>query len=238
MKKIIGIIISVLLAVLIFILLIGDFSARTVSGTTGFSELTEKYTYDKNPVYKSESEKFMRYEGNSNIVMLGNSITSQADWTYLLGRNDVLNRGISGDITEGMLRRLVSVIKVKPSICFLMCGINDITRRVPYEETLSNIKTIAQILKTNGIIPVIQSVLYTESRFFSSEYNNPIVTELNDDLIKFCGEENIDFIDLNRFLSENNSLKPEYTDDGLHLNAKGYEVWSKVLNSYLKLNGK
>jgi len=203
-----------------------------------YSTTDKPYTYDMNPVYKSETERFMRSDEKSDIVMFGNSITSQADWNELLGREDIVNRGISGDITEGMLKRIRSVLKVKPKYCFLMGGINDITRRVPYEETLSNLKTIAEILKTNGIIPVMQSVLYTESRFFSSDYNNPIVTKLNDDIMEFCSENRIDFLDLNRFLSENNSLKAEYTDDGLHLNAKGYEVWGKVLNSYLKMSDK
>jgi lysophospholipase L1-like esterase len=203
-----------------------------------YSTSDKPYTYDMNPVYKSETERFMRSDEKSDIVMFGNSITSQADWNELLGREDIVNRGISGDITEGMLKRIRSVLKVKPKYCFFMGGINDITRRVSYEKTLSNIQIISETLKTNGIIPVIQSVLYTESRFFSSDYNNPIVTKLNDDIMEFCSENGIDFIDLNRYMSENNSLRSEYTHDGLHLNAEGYAVWSRILTTYLKLNNK
>ncbi len=225
------------LASTVFVFIFLNMNDRRITRVSTAEIAEGSYTYDMNPLYKSETERFMASEEKADIVMLGNSITSQADWSVLLNRNDVLNRGISGDITEGMLRRLESVIKVKPSMCFLMGGINDITRRVPYEDTLSNLKTIAEILKTNGITPVIQSVLYTENRFFSSEYNNPIVKKLNEDLMEFCSENKIDFLDLNRFMSKDNSLKAEYTDDGLHLNAKGYEVWSKVLNSYLKLSG-
>ena len=41
------------------------------------------------------------------IVFLGNSITEQGgDWGKRLGWSSLKNRGISGDVTEGVLRDL------------------------------------------------------------------------------------------------------------------------------------
>jgi len=219
----------ILLAVVTILLIRGNYKGRTEKFLQNKLEMKDTYSYDMNPIYKRETEKFMLYDKQADIVMLGNSITEQADWNELLKRNDVINRGISGDITEGMLMRLSSVLKAKPKYCFFMGGINDITRRVSYDKTLKNIKKIAEELKANGITPVIQSVLYTEIRFDGYEYNNPIVTILNEDLKKYCAEKEIIFLDLNEYLSANSMLKSEYSDDGLHLNSSGYAAWARIL---------
>ena len=45
--------------------------------------------------------------GYNKIVFLGNSITKGGgDWNKRLGTSNIVNRGISGDITEGVLERL------------------------------------------------------------------------------------------------------------------------------------
>ena len=43
-----------------------------------------------------------------------------------LGIENVRNRGISGDVTDGVLLRLGELIKYKPTSIFIMIGINDL----------------------------------------------------------------------------------------------------------------
>src|SRR5215469_2048183 len=57
------------------------------------------------------------------IIFLGNSITQFGDWKKLLNDSTVINRGIGGDITFGVLKRLDDVIKRQPSKLFLLIGI-------------------------------------------------------------------------------------------------------------------
>ena len=46
--------------------------------------------------------------GFKKIVFLGNSITEGAkSWNKRLNQKNIVNRGVSGDITEGVLERLV-----------------------------------------------------------------------------------------------------------------------------------
>jgi hypothetical protein len=47
-----------------------------------------------------------RSEVQAPIVVVGDSIAEQGDWQGLLGRVDVLNRGISGDQTTHVLARM------------------------------------------------------------------------------------------------------------------------------------
>lgn len=232
--KIFLIISNLILLTIVIVLTIQDGFIKR--GTDIFKRLSgakDTYTFDMNPNYRIKKEQFDMMNGQSEIVMLGNSITEQINWNELLGRDDIANRGISGDITEGMLLRIDSVLKLRPAFCFFMGGVNDITRRISYEKILSNIEEIINVLSAEGIETVVQSVLYTEDRFYSSAYNNPIISELNRDLKKYCTEKGIIFLDLNAHLSQNGKLRSEYTHDGLHLNAEGYAVWGKVLEDFL-----
>ncbi|NOR45308.1 MAG: GDSL family lipase [Candidatus Delongbacteria bacterium] len=223
-----------LLLVIAFLIIKGNLWDRTSQYITRKMNVQDEYSYLDNPKYKPKSENFMLFNRQADIVMLGNSITAGINWNELLGRKDIANRGINGDITEGMLNRMNSVLKVKPKVCFFLGGINDLTRRVPPENIIANIKNIVNILLTNDIKPILQSIIYTEKRFYDFEHNNKYVTIINDELKKFAEEKNILFLDLNEHLSENNTLKAEYTHDGLHLNAKGYVVWGKIVKDIIE----
>ncbi len=220
MKKFLIILNIVLLLIVIILLIKGDLWNRSRG-------------YNDNYMYKPETEKFMLFSKQADIVMLGNSITAGIDWSELLDRKDIVNRGINGDITEGMLNRMNSVIKVKPKICFFMGGINDLSRRVSPDKTVVNIKNIINILLENDIKPVLQSILYTNEMFYDFEHNNKYVTIFNEKLKKFANEKGVLYLDMNEYLSENNLLKAEYTPDGLHLNAEGYIVWGQIVKGII-----
>lgn len=75
-----------------------------------------------------------------HIIFLGNSITEMGNWKQLMNDTTVLNRGISGDITFGVLKRLDDVIKKQPSKLFLLIGINDIGKDIPDAVIADNIR--------------------------------------------------------------------------------------------------
>ncbi len=170
--------------------------------------------------------------------MLGNSITYRVDWSELLNRNDVINRGIGSDITEGFLNRLKYIYSVDPKICYIMGGVNDIAQKIPQEVTVQNIRIIIDSLKQHRIIPVLQSVLYVAENYRNSEFMNQKINSLNSELVKVAGDCNITFLDLNASLSSGNRLIGEYAlNDGIHLTGAGYEKWKIVLLNDLKKRG-
>ena len=79
-----------------------------------------------------------------DIVFIGNSITELGgDWGKRLDCSSVKNRGISGDVTEGVLKRLGEITYVKPKKIFLKIGINDLFQdELTPEYVASNIKSI------------------------------------------------------------------------------------------------
>lgn len=168
---------------------------------------------------------------NVNIVMLGNSITANAkNWNKWLKRKDTHNAGQGGYTTGQMLWHMdTTVISLHPKICFVMAGINDLFNNISPDVILRNQIRILTKLKANNIKPVLQLTLYT--------HDNPAlakrVDEINDAIKNYCEQEGIDVIDLNILLSNDKSLKKEYTTDGTHLTDAAYRIWSDELTRYL-----
>ncbi|MCK4835374.1 MAG: GDSL family lipase [Candidatus Aminicenantes bacterium] len=192
-------------------------------------------TYFKRvPMESQQGLNSNKHPGHGRIVMLGNSVTFRTDWRILLNRNDVLNRGINGNTTGDMLKRLNAIIDMKPEYCFIMGGINDIFLGFSLNEIFENYVEIIKLLNDSGIRTVIQSTLYVSGALPDSDEINVQVGRLNQNLKEFSGKNAIPFIDLNRTMSKNHRLFSDYTVDGVHLSKKGYETWSQILIPFIK----
>ena len=176
-----------------------------------------------------------------DYVFLGNSITAGTDWAKLLNLPQAKNRGISGDITFGVLERLQDVIDGKPRKVFILIGINDISRNIPDSLILRNYKLMIERIRKgskktqiyfNTLLPVNASFAKFKNHYGKDDHILYINSE-----IKKLAAKNVIIIDLyQQFLDRDNHLKAELTKDGLHLIPEGYQVWAKFLNStgYLK----
>ncbi len=165
----------------------------------------------------------------AKVVVLGDSISERADWNQLLSRTDIVNRSISTDTVEGFLTRLPDVYALNPDYCLMMGGINDILSGTPVDEIMNNFVRIVEILRAHKITPVFQSTLYVSTEVLQWEENNRQVDELNRRLKEYAATEKIEFIDVNKGLSENGALNPKYSYDGVHLVAAGYAKWREML---------
>jgi lysophospholipase L1-like esterase len=191
-------------------------------------------------LYEFEAQLYESYpHSKTDIVFLGNSITDRVDLNELLGMSNVHNRGISGDITFGVLQRLDEVINGQPAKVFILIGINDVSRNIPDSVILSNYKKIVKRIKTGSPHTKIyfQTLMPVNNEFtqFKNHYNKDEHILWLNEQIKILGKkEKITVIDLYPdFLNDQNKLNKEYTLDGLHPNAEGYKVWKSILLKYL-----
>jgi lysophospholipase L1-like esterase len=192
--------------------------------------------------YKELATKFRAEEkSKKEFVFLGNSITAGTDWTQLLNLPNAKNRGISGDITFGVLERLDEVIARKPAKVFVLIGINDISRNIPDSLILRNYKRIISRIRSGSrrsqiyfytLLPVNSSFGKFKNHYGKDEH----ILWLNDQIRKFSAKK-VTVIDLYpKFLDENNHLKANLTKDGLHLIPEGYQLWAEILRSGRYLN--
>ncbi len=160
--------------------------------------------------------------------MLGDSITARGDWKNLFIKEScIVNLGIDGDTTKGILNRIDTVISLEEKMLFLMVGVNDLCTSIPLNEIFQNYVKILEKLVNTNIKLVIQAIVFTQMKAVNKK-----ILEFNLMLEEYCRIKQLIFFDINPYLSEDNLLKEVYTTDGLHLNNKAYEIWAKKIEDY------
>jgi lysophospholipase L1-like esterase len=210
---------------------------------SAFSQNTSWDSTFRPASYDVKVAQFKSYANSpGDIIFLGNSITANTDWSELLGIPNVKNRGISGDITFGVVERLKEVTEGKPAKVFILIGVNDISRNIPYEYMVQNYEKIISALKTASPATkiYIQTLLPTNNTYdkFKNHYNkDEKILAINQFIRELASKEKITLIDLYpHFLDGDKKLDKQYTIDGLHLSAAGYFKWKEILDKggYLK----
>lgn len=169
------------------------------------------------------------------IAFVGNSITEGGKWQELFQQKNIINRGISGDVTYGILARLDEVLESKPAKVFLLSGVNDMKRGTPNEVILNNFKRMIVMVKTQSPKTTLymQSVLPVNEGMLPAIYaqvKNAKIKDLNQKLEALCKEMGVNYINLHPALAdEKGSLKKELSIDGLHLRQASYVLWANEL---------
>ncbi|WP_270640307.1 GDSL-type esterase/lipase family protein [Longibaculum muris] len=155
----------------------------------------------------------------------------------------IINRGISAETTDSMLKRIEkTVLVMKPKNLVMLMGINDIAAKVDNQQIVNNIKqmitlTKQQSPKTHIILQAVYPINKTDreslfDKFQLRDRDNHTIDELNEMLESLAKEEKITFLNVNSYLMDKNKeLKKEYTFDGLHPNMQGYlAIRDAILN--------
>jgi lysophospholipase L1-like esterase len=182
-------------------------------------------------------KNYNRYSKPNGIVFVGDSITQDFNVYEYFPDQNVYNRGIGGDTSKGVLRRLdVSVFELKPSQVFLQIGTNDLEllndgvegvfNRT--KEIIQKIKSFDEKIKINlvSVYPVNKAI---DPKTVGKRSNEDIKA-LNQKLKTIDG---VMYIDLYSKLVKDDALNPAYTLEGLHLNQQGYEVLIKTFKQYI-----
>ena len=174
-----------------------------------------------------------------NIVFVGNSITDGGEWNELFGDTRIKNRGISGDITAGIIFRLPEIAKRKPAKVFLMIGTNDLSKGISADSVVKNILLISSYLKQESPATkfFVQSILPVNNvfgKFNGHTGNGEKINFVNERLKENADSASYTFIDLYTvFKDEQGRLKVEFTNDGLHLKGEAYLLWKHLLYPYV-----
>lgn len=160
------------------------------------------------------------------IVFLGDSITEGGQWHEWFPDLAVANRGIGGDTTTGVLKRLHTAAAGPPSAVFLLIGTNDLSLQYPTEEIAANVDRIVTAIRADGLDTqiILQSVMPRKAE------RREHIQELNDRYRQIAHAHGIRFLDLWPALAdEDGALNRAFTSDDLHLNGAGYRAWINLL---------
>lgn len=230
---------------ILFILLAFLFAGISYPQNGQKKTAASKPTYLSNPIYQQQMELYDVYKTTqADIIMLGDSRTQGAVWSELLNRPGVIGRGIESDILEGYASRMFNVLKLRPKICFVSGGINDLySGSYTVEQVYQLFINIIADLKAKKIIPVIEATIYA-GKDWGKTWNltpadnrgrNVDIAKLNKMLSDYAKRNNIDFLDINsRLVTSDNFLRPEMTWDGIHFRAAAYKIWAEEVDKVLR----
>jgi lysophospholipase L1-like esterase len=169
-----------------------------------------------------------------DVVFLGNSITEQGgDWSQRFQANNVKNRGIAGDVTAGVLKRLGEIGYYKPKAVFLLIGINDLfnTKSTP-GYVANNIFTIATTIHEASPHTKIyvQTILPTSTEALVDK-----IRQTNKLIESNAPTKPVTVLDIYTLFADSNGfMKQELTRDGVHLTEAGYQLWTAAIKKYVQ----
>ena len=169
------------------------------------------------------------------VVWMGDSLTEQAWWSFLTKEKPLVNRGIGGDNTRGMLARLPEILEFAPRKIFLMAGVNDLSGNSPVEEVAANVRAMLEMVRER--VPAcevyLQSIITPNDEVLAYAYakgKQQAVSRLNALYKALCDEGLATWVDLRPLLeNERGEVKEAYTKDGIHLHPEAYVVWVEYL---------
>lgn len=193
--------------------------------------------------FKAKNDSILQLTDHTSVVFMGNSITQ--GWISMrpefFSQNQFINRGIGGQTTPQMLLRFrQDVIDLNPKAVVILAGINDIaenTGPISIADIAKNLESMVQLSLANEIIPVLCSVLPSNSfpwrpRIIPTES----VIELNGLIQNMASQYDIPYVDYyTPMVDDQQGLKSEWGYDPVHPNEEGYKVMEPIVMKTLNV---
>ncbi len=203
---------------------------KAVAGSTYFARTNEFKIYN-------------RFAKPNGIVFVGDSLTQRYPLNEFYPGFPVYNRGIDGDTTIGVLKRLdLSIFDLKPKVVVLQIGTNDLqVANEPKETTVKNIQTIIETIHAQqpnltiilvSLYPVHEVSDRLVNQFIVGPRKNQDIHWMND---KIRNLKRVTFVDVYpSLLDEDGQLNMQYSKEGLHLSLAGYAVITPLIKSAIE----
>lgn len=194
---------------------------------------------ERSSYWRERVSLFKTIRHRADVVMIGDSLTDGAEWGELFPEQNIANRGIESDTTDGLLARLGDIVEAKPKLAFVMIGINDFSdAHRSVAAVWANYQQIVSRLVSAGTQVIVLSTLpcnKTKAAWKSCAALNEKIRELNTQLSTLAGS-GVTVIDMWPALVAKGNLKGEFTFDGIHLNGEGYRQWKNVIAPFMPMS--
>lgn len=177
--------------------------------------------------------------GEQRVVFIGASVAEywgKRGGAFFPGK-PYINRGISGQTSAQMVVRFrQDVINLHPAAVVVLEGTNDVagnTGPMTPEMSEDNWRSMAELAKANGIRVIFTSITpSTDFPWHRGLHPAEKIRALNVWLKKYCASHSLTYVDFYPVLANaEGGMKAEFTVDGVHPNAKGYEVMDPLVQA-------
>jgi len=176
------------------------------------------------------------------VVFLGDSITDGWDLAKYFPGKPYVNRGIGGQTTPQMLARMYAdVIHLHPAAFILLAGTNDIagnTGPETQEMVEDNIRAICELAASHNI-KIILCLLTPISDYGKGKQTDrrppADIVSLNHWIESYAPDVHAQVANYFAALADDKGMLREgYSEDGLHPNARGFELLAPVAEAAIE----
>ena len=208
----------------------------------------EELTYLREMIKTTSSKVLEKYK-NQNVssdydyLFIGDSIIEYFNLKKYLPGINAINRGVAGATTKFILDNLDTIIdNIKPIEIFISIGSNDLVLlEATVEEAYLGIVEVFEKLKLKypetkinylSTTPVVSTSNVVYKKIYIGGRTNDELRLINEKVKQYAKANGINYIHLfDALLDADGYLKSEFTADGIHLNSKGYEIYSNIIKS-------
>lgn len=177
----------------------------------------------------------LRTSGDSNriaedsIVMLGDSITAEADWNRLLPDQPLVNEGHPGFTTAQLITVAERIAAADPAAVVVLTGTNDIRDGHPPAWTRARLEQLIDRLEHGSEATIVVQTILPRAG------SPAAVQQVNAEIRDLAALRGLRLLDLyETFDDGTGALRGHETYDGLHLTVDGYERWANELQPVLQ----
>jgi hypothetical protein len=214
-----------------------EISVTDIKKTALFLDAWGKEDYYQEDINKFNDQDLIDFPEDVEVLFTGSS--SIRFWKSLeedMRPLKVLNRGFGGAHIVHVNYHFEDVVsRYNPQAIVFFCGTNDITALKTAKETVEDFKIFQNKVRTN--LPNVPIFVIGIKPTPAREYIEEEELEYNKLIADLAAEDELlSYIDIwDAMLSEEGERIPElFVEDGLHINAKGYEIWTKLVRENLK----
>ncbi|MFZ9782041.1 MAG: GDSL-type esterase/lipase family protein [Bacilli bacterium] len=181
-----------------------------------------------------------RFAKPGGIVFVGDSLTQRYPLSDFYPGLHVYNRGIDGDTTVGLSKRLdLSIFDLKPTLLVLQIGTNDLqVQGLSKEQTVANMQAIIKTIQEKmPSLKVLLVSLYLVNQTTDKLVNRIIVGPRKNQDLQWMNSQyqqiaGITFVNVYpELLDEHGDLNMQYSKEGLHLSLAGYAKITPVIQA-------
>ncbi|GAA4161854.1 SGNH/GDSL hydrolase family protein [Chryseobacterium ginsenosidimutans] len=202
------------------------------------------FSQEKEPMFWQDIQNFKKLDQETApkkdaILLVGSSsFTKWTDVANYFPDKTIINRGFGGSrLTDLNFYANDLLNPYQPKQIIVYCGENDFAdnHQLKAEVVVGRFKTFYKKIRQK--FPNIEvdyiSIKYSPSR----EKLWPQMKEANKQIAAFMKKEpNAEFIDITKVMQDSNGnvRKDLFVEDMLHMTPEGYQLWTSVMNPYMK----
>ena len=190
--------------------------------------------------FKNEIDAFKKADSlampaNGSILFVGSSSFNYwKDIKNYFPEYPILNRGFGGSTLNDLIFYAnETIIKYHPKQIYIYCGENDIADKdkASPEITFDRFKTLFTIIRTK--LPTKIPIVFVSIKPSISRWSLEDKFVAANKLIKtfLAKQPNTQYLDTHSAMLDSNGivLQDIFIKDNLHMNAKGYVIWQKII---------